>query len=270
MEELLSRIEISFIRVVGHPALSPWHSYPYYSTGHLLLVKSDGVYIYIGERGDITFFVLSRPPPPPSRCTSTPSSFPVARSQPTLFSRWVKSFTRDITPHPPFTVPRIPLSPHPPTTPSTASLFLVILSLRLVPSLPSFLWRYIYIYVYSSHLPLTRFSPHFQGEGGEHNIITISKSRFLMSSCTGDVMHLPVQFVWRSSFSFKEEEEEEEERERERVLVGEVFFPFFLSFFFLFSFFAVERFHSRCHSHQYSNSEIAWDWLIILAVYMVH
>lgn len=166
MEELLSRIEISFIRVVGHPALSSWHSYPYYSTGHLLLVKSDGVYIYIGERGDITFFVLSRPPPPPSRCTSTPSSFPVARSQPTLFSRWVKSFTRDITPHPPFTVPRIPLSPHPPTTPSTASLFLVILSLRLVPSLPSFLWRYIYIYicVFVSP-PLNAFLAPFSGGG---------------------------------------------------------------------------------------------------------
>lgn len=31
-------------------------------------------------------------------------------------------------------------------------------------------------------------------------------------------------------------------------------FSFFSFFFF---FFAVERFHSRCHSHQYSNSEIA-------------
>lgn len=41
--------------------------------------------------------------------------------------------------------------------------------------------------------------------------------------------------------------------EREFSWEDEDFFLFLLFFFF----FAVERFHSRCHSHQYSNSEIA-------------
>lgn len=171
--------------------------------------------------GDITFFVLSWPPPPSSSPrTSTPSSSPqpanpiLALSE-KFYSGYYASPSRpeDST----LSLSFLPVQPSRPP-PHCFSLYS-----HFVSFLP-YLRSSGYIYIYSSHpLSSNAFLAPFSGgrEGGGHNIITISKSRFLMSSCKGDVMHLQSSLFDVLRFPLRRRRrEEKEEIERERVLVG--------------------------------------------------
>lgn len=181
--------------------LSSHCPYSYYSIGNVCEWKPvKGTSDYEGRRRTLhSSYLVVRSPFLPHPYVVRLRPIP-----PLLFSRWVKSFTRDITPQPPVTSED--------SAPSSSCDRPGCL--RVFPSIPPTLPPYVLVAVadslsFSNILPFFSlslslslswvhrgsFSP---GEKRrKHNIITISKSRFLMSS-RGHNVPSPRSFVCRS------------------------------------------------------------------------
>lgn len=152
-------------------------------------MKSGERYSSAGRRRTLHSLYLVGPCLLSSRRTSNPLPCPPPRLQAALFSRWVKSFTRDITPHPPVTLEDSTLSssyPHPPLSGADHP-FAAFSGLSVLRSSSPFISPYLSLSVgwTFSFATLARFPQLSFSQARKrrkHNIITISKSRFLMSS----------------------------------------------------------------------------------------